>query len=448
MCWVALDRLLQLHRSGFIRRLPADKFERERDAIRADVERAGFNPAIDSYTQRLGGDTVDASLLLLGRYGYTAPADARMRGTYRAIMDRLRAAPGLHLPRRDQPAPGRGRVRHLQRLGHRAPGGRRRLAGRGGRLVPAVPRLRQRPGPVRRGGRSGDRRGARQLSAGVQPRRPDRGRAGHRGAAARGASHRPRGSAPAAGAGSERADMNWTSWLLWGFAATAVLTTVMAGSEGVGLTRMNIPHMLGTMFTANRDRAKVYGAALHFLNGWAFSIVYVAGFHAAHRFTWWFGMFLGLDPRPVRRRRRAAGDAGRPPAHGERAARTDRRAPAGTAGLPGAELRRAHADLRADRAPRVRRDARRPLFAGRFQARPARGVPAPHRWRRPSRACTRPAPAAATGRARSTPASRRRRGRTRRSRADLGALLVERERRARGGARRSRTAEPASSRTS
>ena len=43
MCWVALDRLLQLHRSGFIRRLPADRFERERDAIRAEVEREGFN---------------------------------------------------------------------------------------------------------------------------------------------------------------------------------------------------------------------------------------------------------------------------------------------------------------------------------------------------------------------------------------------------------------------
>src|SRR3954468_5016287 len=88
--------------------------------------------------------------------------------------------------------------------------------------------------------------------------------------------------------------LSWQSWLLWGFAATAVLTTLMAGSEGLGITRMNIPHMLGTMFTPNRDRAKVYGAALHFLNGWAFSIVYVAGFHAAHRFTWWFGMVLGL----------------------------------------------------------------------------------------------------------------------------------------------------------
>jgi hypothetical protein len=88
--------------------------------------------------------------------------------------------------------------------------------------------------------------------------------------------------------------MNWYSWLLWGFAATIALTTLMAGSEGIGLTRMNIPHMLGTMFTPNRDRAKVYGVVLHVLNGWAFSLVYVAGFHAAHLFNWWFGALLGF----------------------------------------------------------------------------------------------------------------------------------------------------------
>jgi len=95
MCWVALDRLLQLHRAGFITRIPADRFERERAAIRAEIEREGFNPTMDSYTEVLGGDTVDASLLLLGRYGYAPAADARMRGSYRRIMDRLRAAPGL-----------------------------------------------------------------------------------------------------------------------------------------------------------------------------------------------------------------------------------------------------------------------------------------------------------------------------------------------------------------
>jgi GH15 family glucan-1,4-alpha-glucosidase len=95
MCWAALDRLLQLHRSGFIERLPADRFERERDAIRAQVEHDGFNPTIGSYTDVLGGDTVDASLLLLDRYGYLSATDARMRDSHRVIMERLRAAPGL-----------------------------------------------------------------------------------------------------------------------------------------------------------------------------------------------------------------------------------------------------------------------------------------------------------------------------------------------------------------
>ena len=88
--------------------------------------------------------------------------------------------------------------------------------------------------------------------------------------------------------------MNWGSWLIWGFAATVILTTVMSGSQGLGLTRMNLPYMLGTIFTPNRDRAKVYGVALHLLNGWIFSLVYVAALHASGLFTWWFGATVGL----------------------------------------------------------------------------------------------------------------------------------------------------------
>lgn len=88
--------------------------------------------------------------------------------------------------------------------------------------------------------------------------------------------------------------MNWGSWLIWGFASTVVLTTVLAGSQGLGFTRMNIPYLLGTIFTPNRDRAKVYGVALHLVNGWIFSLVYVAAFHAAHTFTGWFGALVGF----------------------------------------------------------------------------------------------------------------------------------------------------------
>ena len=88
--------------------------------------------------------------------------------------------------------------------------------------------------------------------------------------------------------------MNVGSWLLWGFLGTIVLTTVLAGSQGVRLTRMNLPYMLGTMFTPDRDRAKLVGFVIHLVNGWAFSLLYVAVFHSLRRATWWLGAAIGL----------------------------------------------------------------------------------------------------------------------------------------------------------
>jgi hypothetical protein len=88
--------------------------------------------------------------------------------------------------------------------------------------------------------------------------------------------------------------MSFAAWLVWGFASTLVLTMLMAGSQSLGLTRMNLPHMLGTMFTANRDRALIYGVLLHMVNGWAFAMGYIGIFHATRTFGWWFGALVGL----------------------------------------------------------------------------------------------------------------------------------------------------------
>lgn len=88
--------------------------------------------------------------------------------------------------------------------------------------------------------------------------------------------------------------MSWPSWLAVGFVGTMVLTTMLVGSQGLGFTRMSIPYMLGTIFTPNRDRAKVYGTCVHVLNGWIFALIYIGVFHALHRSTWWLGMILGL----------------------------------------------------------------------------------------------------------------------------------------------------------
>lgn len=88
--------------------------------------------------------------------------------------------------------------------------------------------------------------------------------------------------------------MNVGAWLLWGFGATVVLTAVLAGSQAANLTRMNLPYLLGTMVTPDRDRAKVIGILLHVLNGWAFSLIYVLAFHTLGAARWWIGAGIGL----------------------------------------------------------------------------------------------------------------------------------------------------------
>jgi uncharacterized membrane protein YagU involved in acid resistance len=88
--------------------------------------------------------------------------------------------------------------------------------------------------------------------------------------------------------------MNWGSWLVWGFGATVLLTTVMAGSQGLGMTRMNIPYLLGTMATSDRDRAKLVGIVFHLAIGLVFSLGYVATFHVWGGPAWWKGALIAL----------------------------------------------------------------------------------------------------------------------------------------------------------
>ena len=88
--------------------------------------------------------------------------------------------------------------------------------------------------------------------------------------------------------------MNITDILLWGFAATLILTTVMAASKPLGLTRMDLPFLLGTLFTSNRNKAPLYGFLTHLFIGWLFAFIYAVAFKSAGLFTWWFGLAVGF----------------------------------------------------------------------------------------------------------------------------------------------------------
>ena len=82
--------------------------------------------------------------------------------------------------------------------------------------------------------------------------------------------------------------------MLGGSLGTVALTTVLAASQGLRLTRINLPYLLGAIFTPDRERAKLIGFLVHLVNGLIFSLVYVAIFHSLGRATWWIGAAIGL----------------------------------------------------------------------------------------------------------------------------------------------------------
>jgi len=88
MCWVALERLLELHDGGHLV-APVERFARARRAIRRQIESRGYNEALGSYVSVLDGDQVDASLLLLARSGYAEPTSERMLSTTRTVQEKL-----------------------------------------------------------------------------------------------------------------------------------------------------------------------------------------------------------------------------------------------------------------------------------------------------------------------------------------------------------------------
>lgn len=69
----------------------------------------------------------------------------------------------------------------------------------------------------------------------------------------------------------------------------------MSGAQSVGWTRMSITFILGAMLTPDRDRAKLYGFALHFLNGWLFALLYALFFESMNLATWWLGGLMGVS---------------------------------------------------------------------------------------------------------------------------------------------------------
>ncbi|MGH8921365.1 MAG: hypothetical protein ACRD0H_24020, partial [Actinomycetes bacterium] len=79
-----------------------------------------------------------------------------------------------------------------------------------------------------------------------------------------------------------------------GFAGTLVLTSVLRTASEARLTRMDLPFLLGTAVTADRDRAKMVGYGAHFGFGLLFALIYDRLFAATGRSGYRLGAAFGL----------------------------------------------------------------------------------------------------------------------------------------------------------
>lgn len=88
--------------------------------------------------------------------------------------------------------------------------------------------------------------------------------------------------------------IDWAHAIGWGALATAVLTVLMTGSQGLGWSRMSLPYMIGTIVSARRGPALAIGFALHFALGLAFAMLYALLFEGWGRSGPLLGAGLGL----------------------------------------------------------------------------------------------------------------------------------------------------------
>ena len=106
--------------------------------------------------------------------------------------------------------------------------------------------------------------------------------------------------------------------LAGGFVGTLVLTTGLRTANELGLTRVDLPFLLGTAVTRDRARAKAIGYLMHLAAGEGFALVYYAIFTAIGTSGWLLGALFGFAARHrLRDRPRQRPAAGRSSPYGQ-----------------------------------------------------------------------------------------------------------------------------------
>jgi uncharacterized membrane protein YagU involved in acid resistance len=89
--------------------------------------------------------------------------------------------------------------------------------------------------------------------------------------------------------------MDFISAIIAGLVGTLVMTILMYLAPLMGMPKMDIIGMLGTMFSTNRGTARIIGIIVHFMMGAVFGIIYAflwsLGIGSP---TWVWGLIFGF----------------------------------------------------------------------------------------------------------------------------------------------------------
>jgi GH15 family glucan-1,4-alpha-glucosidase len=94
MCWVALDRAIQMA-DQLDARASLPRWQQVRDEIRSAILQHGWSDRAGAFTQSFGSDDLDASNLMMAITGFLPAGDPRMLATIHAIATRLTDQHGL-----------------------------------------------------------------------------------------------------------------------------------------------------------------------------------------------------------------------------------------------------------------------------------------------------------------------------------------------------------------
>ena len=249
MCWVALDRARDLAERGLIPAGHAERWRREAQAIEEFVETRCFSQEKQSYVRHPGARGLDASLLLGVLASYGDPTTGRWAGTIEAIRCELGDGPFV-----------------------RRYSGEDGLEGSEGAFLTCSFWLAEalaRSGRVEDAVELMDRLVGLANDVGLYAEEIEPTSGAFLGNFPQGLTH----FVGQCGAGRFRGERAVSVWgaLAGGFVGTLVLTTALRAGNGLNLTRIDLPFLLGTAFTSNRTRAKALGYVLHFVVGLAFA---------------------------------------------------------------------------------------------------------------------------------------------------------------------------------